>query len=360
MTIRLTLEEARRIAVRAQLLDADRPGDVVEVTEQLGFLKVDPTAVVAPCEHTMLWSRIGWSYEPGQLTKALDDDRLLFEYDGTIRPMSVLPLLRPLLGMHNLFGRTREWAEANAGFRDDILARLRSDGPLKAGDIDDTSQVQRDNDSGWYGSTQVPRMLEVLQRMGDVAVAGREGRTRLWDLAERVYPEPAERLTLADAEQRWDEERLRAVGIARQNSAYSGVGLAGETAKVEGSSWTYRVDPEAVSALGDDPGGRVVILNPYDTMLRDRPRLIELFEFEYVLEQFKPKAQRRYGYFAHPILVGDRFVALLDAELSKDKQTLRVNALHELLPLEAEEQEMIRAEIQDLADWIGVPVTGLA
>ena len=64
----------------------------------------------------------------------------------------------------------------------------------------------------------------------------------------------------------------------------------------------------------DDPGGRVAILNPYDGMLFDRPRLAELFGFEYVLEQFKPKAQRVYGYFARPILVGDRFAGLLDAE----------------------------------------------
>jgi uncharacterized protein YcaQ len=91
----LTRGQARRIVVRAQLLDADRPGDVVEVAEQLAYIKIDPTAVIAPCEHTVLWSRIGWSYEPGQLRKAVEDDRLLFEFEGTFRPMSLLPLLRP-------------------------------------------------------------------------------------------------------------------------------------------------------------------------------------------------------------------------------------------------------------------------
>ena len=63
VTHRLTRDEARRLIVRAQLLDADRPGDVVEVAEQLGYVKLDPTATIAPCEHTVLWSRIGWSYE---------------------------------------------------------------------------------------------------------------------------------------------------------------------------------------------------------------------------------------------------------------------------------------------------------
>lgn len=75
MAHRLTRDQARRIIVRAQLLDADRPGDVVEVAEQLGYIKIDPTSVIAPCEHTVLWSRIGWSYESGQLKKAVEVDR---------------------------------------------------------------------------------------------------------------------------------------------------------------------------------------------------------------------------------------------------------------------------------------------
>jgi len=106
-------------------------------------------------------------------------------------------------------------------------------------------------------------------------------------------------------------------------------------------------------------GGRVAILNPYDGMLYDRPRLQELFDFTYVLEQFKPNAQRRYGYFAHPVLVGARFIGLLDAELDKKRETLVVNALHELVPFDEEETEMVHAEIRELGEWLGVPVTGL-
>ena len=89
----------------------------------------------------------------------------------------------------------------------------------------------------------------------------------------------------------------------------------------------------------------MAFLNPYDSLLFDRPRLAEIFEFEYVLEQFKPKPQRVYGYFAHPILLGDRFVGMLDAEVDKERQALRVNAVHEFLPFEPEEQDMVRAEI---------------
>ena len=354
MTHQLTRDEARRIAVRAQLLDADRAGDVVEVAETLGAIKIDPTATIATAEHSILWSRIGLGYEPVQLSKAVETDRLLFEFDGAFRPMSLLPLMLPGMRRWPQRASTREWLEANDSFRTDVLARLRAEGRLRASDIPDTATVTRPPD-GWYGSNQVVHMLDFLQRQGEVAVVGREGRHRLWDLAERVYPQNLPEYELEEAERMLDERRLQAAGIAKQKSPWTRVGLAGEAAVVEGSSWKFRVDPEAIAALDSDPGGRVAFLNPYDGMLFDRPRLKEIFEFEYVLEQFKPKPQRKYGFFAYPILMGDRFVGMLDAAASDDKLT--VNAVHEFVPFDAEEDEMVRAEIADLAQWLQVEVS---
>lgn len=359
MTHRLTRDQARRIVVRAQLLDAARPGDVIEVAEQLGYIKIDPTATISPCEHTVLWSRIGWSYEPGQLQKAVELDRLLFEYDGTFRPISMLPLLRPEMRRYPRHERPRQWLEANARFRKDVLVRLRAEGPLPTSGIPDTSQVTRKDEGGWYGSNQVPQMLEVLARRGEVAVVRRAGRHRVWDLAERVWPDDLPQYSDDEAAHLLAQRRLQAAGIAKQRSPWTPVGEAGEPAVVEGSAWKYRVDPQALEGLdGEDEGGRVALLNPYDGMLFDRPRLKEVFEFEYVLEQFKPKSQRVYGYFAHPILLGDRFVGLLDAEVDRAREVLRVNAVHEFLPFEPEEMEMVQAEIRELAEWLGVEVAG--
>lgn len=358
MTHRLTKDEARRIAVRAQLLDADRPGDVVEVAEQLGYIKIDPTATIAPCEHTVLWSRIGWSYEAGQLQKAVEIDRLLFEFDGAFRPLSLLPLMLPAMRQWPRRDSSRQWLEANARFKDEVLARLEGEGPLLASDIPDTAQVDRAPD-GWYGKNQVPHMLDFLSRQGLVAIVGREGRHRRWDLAERVYPKDLPDLDPDEASRALAERRLQAVGIAKLRSPWSQIGEAGEPATVEGSKWKFRVDPEALSALDEEGDGRVAFLNPYDSMLADRPRLTEIFEFEYVLEQFKPKPQRIYGYFAHPILFGDRFVGMLDAEVDKDQHVLRINALHEFLPFEPEEHDMVRAEIAELGERLGLPVAGL-
>jgi len=349
----LTRDQARRIAVRAQLLDAVRPGDVIEVAEQLGAIKIDPTAVIAPAEHTILWSRIGYAYEPGQLTKAVERDRLLFEFDGAFRPIGLLPLLLPAMRRWPRRESTKQWLDANHRFRRDVTARLGADGPLLASDIDDTAQVSRPPD-GWSGANQVPIMLDFLSRQGVAAIAGREGRHRRWDLAERVYPDDLPEFDEEDAARLLDERRLKAAGIAKQKSPWTPVGQAGEPAVIEGMTQKWRVDPEAVAALEEDEGGRVAFLNPYDGMLFDRPRLHEIFEFDYVLEQFKPKPQRRYGLFAHPILMGDRFVGMLEAAVDRDKKLLDVAAVHEFTGLDAEELDMVRAEIRELAEWLGV------
>ncbi|WP_292688784.1 MULTISPECIES: crosslink repair DNA glycosylase YcaQ family protein [unclassified Microbacterium] len=352
----LSRDEARRLVVRAQLLDAERPGDIVEVAEQIFTIKIDPTATIAPSEQTIAWSRIGWSYESGQLKKAVEQDRLLFEYDGRFHPASALAARVAQMRTRVFRAQAAGWMAANDRFRADVLARLRAEGPLIATQIPDTSQVAHKNEAGWYGSNQTGRMLELLSYLGEVGIVGRQGRQRVWDLGERVYAGVPE-MDAEEASAVLENRRLQAAGISRQKSPWSGVGMAGVPVAVEGSSWKWRADPAALETLDDDPGGRVAILNPYDGFLFDRPRLKELFEFEYVLEQFKPKAQRVYGYFAHPILVGDRFAALLDAELDKPKENLVVTAVHELADLDADEREMVDAELRDLAEWLGVGLT---
>lgn len=357
MVHELSRADARRIIVRAQLLDSARPGDVVEVAEQLGAIKIDPTSVIAPAEHSILWARIGWSYEATQLTKARDIDHALFEYEGAFRPVSLLPALRARMHESFLHAGARSWLEANTQFRADIVARLREAGPLPSAEIADTSQVAARSESGWYGKTQVPRMLEVMARAGDIAIAGRNGRTRLWDLAERVYGDAVMEPAAAEAE--LATRRLQAAGLARTKSPWTRVGMAGEEARVESSSWKFRVDPEAIRTLSEPVAPRVALLNPYDPILFDRPRLAEVFDFTYVLEQFKPKQQRKYGYFSYPILLGDRFVGLLDATLDQRECELRVDALHELVELTHTELDAIHAEIEELASWLEVPVRGI-
>jgi uncharacterized protein len=92
---RLTRAQARRVAVRAQLLDAPRPRDLLAVVRRLTLLQIDPTAAIAPSADLVAWSRLGSAYDPSQVKRALEQDRTLFELDAYIRPMSDLACTSP-------------------------------------------------------------------------------------------------------------------------------------------------------------------------------------------------------------------------------------------------------------------------
>ena len=129
------------------------------------------------------------------------------------------------------------------------------------------------------------------------------------------------------------------------------VGDAGEPVVVEGVKGEWRVDP---AYLGDGFEGRTALLSPFDRLVHDRVRALELFDFEYTLEMYKPAAQRRWGYFALPILHGDRLVGKLDATADRKAGVLRVNAIHEDVKFTRAISKGVRAELEDLASWLAL------
>ncbi|MER7181237.1 crosslink repair DNA glycosylase YcaQ family protein, partial [Streptomyces hyaluromycini] len=133
-----------------------------------------------------------------------------------------------------------------------------------------------------------------------------------------------------------------------------GVGEAGEPAVVEGVRGTWRVDP---AQLGVPFEGRAALLSPFDRLVHDRRRTTELFEYEYQLEMYKPVAKRRWGYFALPILYGDRLVGKLDATADRTAGRLRVDAVHQDVPFTKAMSAGIGQEIQDLACWLDLEPT---
>lgn len=360
---RLERADARAIAVRAQLLDAERPDDLLRLVRRLTLLQLDPTAAVAPSAHLVAWSRLGSRYQPEQLTTALEEDRTLFELDALVRPMEDLRLFRAVMAAR----RRREegpwqWVVTNETFRQDVLARLRDAGPLLSRDIPDTCAVPWAS-TGWTNNRNVTQMLEFLILRGEVAIAGRRGRQRVWDLAERVYPADGDLLPADEAQRLRNERRLRALGIARAKTpAYpmepADVGEAGEPATVEGVPGEWRVDPAALDGRFE---GRTALLSPFDRLLHDRVRARELFDFEYQLEMYKPKDKRRWGYFALPVLHVDRLVGKLDATADRKSGRLVVNALHEDVPFSPEMRQAVDEEIEQLAGWLGLsPARGTA
>jgi len=352
---RLTKAQARRIAVRAQLLDVPRPTDLVAVVRQLTLLQIDPTAAVAPSADLVAWSRLGSSYRPEQLKQALEEDRTLFERDALVRPASDLGL--HLAGADDFpdYPQSRAWLKDNDSFRRDILKLLRRSGPLTSREIPDTCAVPWAS-TGWTNKRNVTQMLEFLMMRGELAIAGRVGRERLWDVPERVYPDDLVVPPVDEAEQIKNERRLQSLGIARAKGPKMpiepvDVGEAGEPAVVEGTKGEWRVDPEV---LTDEFERRTALLSPFDRLVYDRKRAEELFDFEYTLEMYKPAAKRRWGYYALPILYQHRLVGKLDATADRKAGALRVNAIHEDVKFTRAIRNAVQAEIDELAGWIGL------
>ncbi|MFN8191016.1 MAG: crosslink repair DNA glycosylase YcaQ family protein [Nocardioidaceae bacterium] len=357
----LSRADARRIAVRAQLLTAARPTDLLELVRHLTLLQHEPTAAIAPSAHVVAWSRLGSAYSREDLQVALDEQRLI-ELDMMIRPAEDLALYRAEMAEWPGRGELRDWqheiadwVDDNNACRLDILDLLRSDGPLPTRDLPDTC-VRPWRSSGWTNNRNVQRMLDFLVQRGEVALAAREGNERLWDLAERVYPD--------DPPLPWEEalverarRRLAALGIARAKATATpaepnDVGAVGEAAVVDGLRGQWRVDPRY---LDDAPlEARVALLSPLDRLVFDRKRMAEIFEFDYQLEMYKPAASRRWGYWAMPVLVGDRLLGKLDATADREAGELVVHALHEDEPFDRATRLAVLDEIDSLATWVGL------
>lgn len=354
----LTRAQARRIAVQAQLLDAPRPGSLLEVVTHLTMLQVDLTAAVAPSADLVAWSRLGPAFVADELAMLLEH-RVLIELAGVIRPAEDIALHRadfadwpgrpPLRPWQVL---RRDWVRANDRCRRDILAHLDRHGPALAGELPDTCAVPW-RSSGWTNDRNVGQLLEFLAARGEVAVAGRRGRERVWDLAERVYPTdppvPTEQASLRRA-----ELRLHSLGIVRARRTKRpgtpvDAGDVGEAASIDGVGGSWRVDP---AYLERPFTGRTALLSPLDQLVFDRTRMAELFNFDYALEMYKPAGRRRWGYFALPVLHGDRLVGKLDARADHSAGVLRVTALHEDAPFSAATTAQVHAEIEDLARWL--------
>ncbi|GAA0981910.1 winged helix-turn-helix domain-containing protein [Acrocarpospora macrocephala] len=355
--------DARRIAVRAQLLDSSRPVELLDVVRRLTLLQIDPIAAIAPSADLVAWSRLGSSYAPADLSAALEN-RTLLELRAMIRPSEDLALYRAemaeWLGPGQLLPWQefrRDWVRANDACRLDILDRLGSSGPLPSRDLPDTCKVPWKS-TGWTNNRNVTQLLEFMVLRGEVAIAGRSGRDRLWDLATRVYPDepvvPAE-----EAVRIRDQRRLRALGIARARGPECpvepmDVSEAGEPAVVAGVKGTWRVDP---TLLSQPFSGRAALLSPFDRLIHDRKRTLELFGFDYQLEMYKPAAKRRWGYFALPILYADQLVGKLDATADRKAGVLRIDAIHQDIPFTKTMTAAIDREIKDLSHWLELDLT---
>ncbi len=382
---------ARRLFIHRQGLAGERgPNDangILSLVERLGCLQLDPTSAVARSHLLVLWSRLG-NFDRRELDRLLWERKDLFEYWAHAasivvtadHPIHEATLMRTYPGTTAGGQRVRAWIDANKPLRDHILRRLRREGPLPSREIEDLAQVSWASD-GWTAGRNVDRMLTFMWTKGQLCVAGRDQRGRLWALAKNWLPlEP-----LADRRLRVDEatrqavvRSLRALGVGTQKhisehfirgryrdlpsilaalvneGVVLSVRVGDSTRSWDGQWYIHRDDVALADRLSRGAWGpRTTLLSPFDNLICNRQRTAQMFGFDFRLEIYVPKNKRRYGYFVMPVLHGDRLIARLDPVFDRKSGILRVKALHHEGRPTAAEGRAIHKAARELALFLG-------
>lgn len=316
---RMDLVTARRLAIAKQRLAGpalrSSPAKVLDVIRSIRCVQLDPISVVARSPLLVLRSRLD-DFQPRHLDRLVYGDRSLFEYwahAASIVLTEDYPIFR--YRMRNWPGpgawsdRVRDWMELNAKLRRSVLSELRRRGPLRLRDFPDHS-VQSWKSSGWTRDRNVDQMVRFLWIQGKVMVADRNGLEKWWDLAERVLPESVrrERLTDAQVARRAIELSLRCLGVgtAAHVRGHFTHGYPGLPAILEGFARRGLVERVEVVRDGTPRPGvwyvhrddlplleriergrwepRTTMLSPFDNLLHDRKRLLDLFGLDYKME----------------------------------------------------------------------------
>jgi uncharacterized protein YcaQ len=387
MTARRTIDlgAARRLAIATQRLSGtpprSSPAAVLGVVRSIRCVQLDPISVVARSPLLVLRSRLR-GFDPKHLDRLLWRDRSLFEYWAHAASIVLTEdraihtyRMRNYPSRDDPWGvRFAGWVERNEALRRSILRDLRRNGAMRVRDFAGNEVSDSWVSTGWTADRNVNQMLAFLWMRGDVMVAQRRGLEKWWDLAERVLPAEARR------------ERLRAAEVTRRAATLSLRGLGVATAKQIRDHFTVRRYPELPKVLArleregaiervyvDGFAGewlvhrddlplleriergrwqpRSTLLSPFDNLIHDRARTLAMFGMDYKMEIYVPAAKRRFGYYAMPLLHGDRFVARVDPAFDREGGRLVIKAVSA--------EEGVRAS-RDLGPVVGDAVRELA
>ena len=377
---KLSLAEARRIALAAQGFGGPRPEKVtasrwLKTVDRLSLHQIDSVNVLVRAHYLPAFSRLG-PYDRTLIDTAAwgsRKKRRLFEYwahEASLLPLAMHPLLRWRMaraergevgwkGLRLFAGERRAEAEA-------LLNRIRNEGPGAASDFD-----EKRGRSGWWEWSDAKQALEWLFWAGRITTATRRGSfERVYDLTERVIP--AETLALPTPEEREAHRALveraaQALGVATTqelrdyfrlgpHDARQAIDLlveAGVLEPVEVPGWAHLAylhrdarKPRRISARA--------LLAPFDPLVWERSRTLRLFDFHYRIEIYTPAEKRQHGYYVLPFLLGDRLVARLDLKADRQGGRLLVHAVHLEPHAPADAIDAITQELAALADWLGL------
>ena len=339
------LSEPPRKKLTSEGLDA--------LLERMGFVQIDSINTVERAHHMILFAR-NTTYRQKHLARAVEKHRSAFEnwtHDASIISSSFFPFWQArfrrektrLAKMYNNWHGDGCLSEAAK-----VLEHVRENGPVQSRDF---AADRKGKAGGWWDWHPSKTALEFLWRTGDLAVSGRQGFQKIYDLTERVLPDHV------DCEDHHDEALIDwACRSALERLGYgSAADIAGFWASIttaEANDWLKRQstdtampvrveavdgspprqvfarpDLEAVCESLPQPLDRLRILSPFDPLIRDRKRLMKLFGFDYRIEVFVPAEKRVYGYYVFPILERDRMIGRIDMKADRSTGTLNVTNL---------------------------------
>lgn len=334
----LDQSRARHLWIAAQKLDSatpfgDGPAATLAAIGQLGYVQIDTINVIERCHHHILWSRIP-GYRRADLAHVQSTDRSVFEYWThalSYVPTADLPFFIPAMKQYRETP-SRWFGSVTAEEVSKMNKRLRKDGPLSIRDIGDDELV--DKDHPWASRKPSKRVLEMMFFQGLVTVGARQGMVKTYDLTARHFgaiPKAAtERQIIAYKLDR----ALRSQGVVSLDSICHLDAPSKKAVKelidsrvrrkllvpvlIEGNAKAQHwAEPATLGASASEPPTLVHILSPFDPLIIQRKRLKLFFGYDHLFEAYVPTAKRKLGYFALPVLMGDRIVAAIDLKTDR-------------------------------------------
>jgi uncharacterized protein len=378
-----SVEAARELLLAAQGLGAvskrATKEDVRGIIRRMGVLQIDSISVIARSPYLVLWSRLG-SYEPKWLDELLAEGAL-FEYwshAACFIPIEDYGLYRRF--MIEGGEKTRSWMQAHHEEIEHVMEHISKKGPVRAAEFARTDGKA----GGWWEWKPEKRALEHLFAAGELMISRRENFHRVYDLRERVLANalPGWEDALAPNEQevrralalktvralgvtvdRWvpDYFRTPKKGVARLLEELADEGEL-IRAGIEGLDEPAYVHPDNAGTAEKILSGRLrstvtTLLSPFDPVVWDRARALELFDFEEKIEVYTPAARRRYGYYSLPVLHDGALVGRLDAKAHRKQGTFEVKAIHlePDTPINDDLVSGLAGALRDCAGWHGTP-----
>jgi uncharacterized protein len=352
----LSLEEARRIALRAQgLLGADgRRGGPAAMLRRLGAVQLDTISVLARSHELVAYARLG--AVPRERIERAYWNGGAFEYwshAACVLPVEEWPMFA--FRRRYLRARGRRWHKVSQEACDEVLAALRANGPMTVSDL---GGARRSTE--WWDWSDVKVAVERLLDIGEVVCTMRRGWKRVYDLPERALPadvladEPDDEACM----RRLVGQAGRALGVAmigdlaeyhrlRQDQVRSVIEDT-ELVEVDVEGWSRAwAHPEALEALPMRGRHRTTLLSPFDSLVWDRARTLRLFDFHHRLEAYVPAPKRVHGYFAMPLLAGGRLRGRVDP--GRDGTTL----VAKRVSCEPDAVDAMAGALREAAEWVG-------